>query len=115
MFKAQLRTMKRMLATALAGDEVMRRLVKVTAPQVKGAHNEPQSQQLSESAINRLPDGSWMAICRNDGGNYHFTTSRDGKKWTVGETKPFVPNGPLVLYGRSNARCWLVPAVLGGL
>lgn len=78
-------------------------------------YKEPQSQQLSESAINRLPDGSWMAICRNDGGNYHFTTSRDGNAWIVGETKPFVPNCTLVLYGRSNARCWLVPAVLGGL
>jgi hypothetical protein len=83
--------------------------------EIIGHYNEPQSQQLSESAINRLPDGSWMAICRNDGGNYHFTTSRDGNAWTVGETKPFVPNCPLVLYGRSDARCWLVPAVLGVL
>lgn len=61
--------------------------------EIIGHYNEPQSQQLSESAINRLPDGSWIAICRNDGGNYHFTTSRDGNAWTVGETKPFVPNG----------------------
>jgi hypothetical protein len=34
-----------------------------------------------------------MAICRNDGGNYHFTTSKDGKTWSVGQTMPFVPNG----------------------
>jgi hypothetical protein len=34
-----------------------------------------------------------MAICRNDGGNYHFTTSQDGKTWTVAEPKSFVPNG----------------------
>jgi len=61
--------------------------------EVIGHYNEPQSQQLSESAINRLPDGTWMAICRNDGGNYHFTASPDGKTWTVGETKPFVSNG----------------------
>ena len=43
--------------------------------------------------MNRLPDGTWMAICRNDAGNYHFTTSRDGRTWTVGEPRPFVPNG----------------------
>lgn len=61
--------------------------------EVIGHYNEPQSQQLSESAVNRLPDGTWMAICRNDAGNYHFTTSQDGKAWTIGEPKPFVPNG----------------------
>ena len=61
--------------------------------EVIGHYNEPQSQQLSESAVNRLPDGTWMAICRNDGGNYHFTTSQDGKTWTVAEPKSFVPNG----------------------
>ncbi len=61
--------------------------------EVLGHYNEPQSVQLSESAVNRLPDGTWMAICRQDGGNYHFTTSRDGKTWTVGEEVPFVPNG----------------------
>jgi hypothetical protein len=61
--------------------------------EVIGHFNEPQVEQLSESAINRLPDGTWMAICRNDKGNYHFTTSRDGRTWTVGEPRPFVPNG----------------------
>ncbi|WP_395715935.1 sialidase family protein [Prosthecobacter sp.] len=61
--------------------------------EVIGHYNEPQAQQLSESAVNRLPDGTWMAIVRNDAGNYHFTTSRDGKTWTVAEPKPFVPNG----------------------
>ena len=64
-----------------------------TTFEVVGHYNEPQSQQLSESAVNRLPDGTWMAICRNDAGNYHFTTSQDGKTWTVAEPKPFVPNG----------------------
>ena len=34
-----------------------------------------------------------MAICRNDAGNYHFTTSQDGKTWTIGQPMPFVPNG----------------------
>lgn len=64
-----------------------------TTFEVIGHYNEPQSQQLSESAVNRLPDGTWMAIVRNDAGNYHFTTSHDGKTWTIAEPKPFVPNG----------------------
>jgi len=64
-----------------------------TTFEIIGHYNEPQSQQLSESAVNRLPDGTWMAIVRNDAGNYHFTTSKDGKTWTVAEPKPFVPNG----------------------
>lgn len=64
-----------------------------TTFEVIGHYNEPQSQQLSESAVNRLPDGAWMAIVRNDAGNYHFTTSQNGKTWTVAEPKPFVPNG----------------------
>jgi len=65
----------------------------LTTFEVIGHYNEPQSQQLSESAVNRLPDGTWMAICRNDAGNYHFTTSRDGRTWSVGAPRPFVPNG----------------------
>ena len=64
-----------------------------TTFEVIGHYNDPQSQQLSESAVNRLPDGTWMAIVRNDAGNYHFTTSQGGKTWTVAEPKPFVPNG----------------------
>jgi predicted dehydrogenase len=61
--------------------------------EVLGHFNEPQTEQLSEAAVNRLPDGSWMAICRNDKGNYHFTTSRDGRTWTPGREMPHVPNG----------------------
>lgn len=61
--------------------------------EVLGHFNEPQTEQLSESAVNRLPDGTWMAICRNDRGNYHFTTSADGKSWSVGKPLPHVPNG----------------------
>jgi len=61
--------------------------------EVLGHFNEPQSQQLSESAVNRLPDGTWMAICRNDKGNYHFSTSKDGRSWSTGREMPFVPNG----------------------
>jgi len=63
--------------------------------EVIGHYNEPQTLQLSESAVNRLPDGTWMAICRQDGGNgnYTLTTSQDGKTWTRGEHRDFVPNG----------------------
>ena len=61
--------------------------------EVLGHYNEPQSQQLSESAVNRLPDGTWMAICRNEIGNYHFTTSADGNAWAEGRELPFVANG----------------------
>lgn len=61
--------------------------------EVLGHFNEPQSEQLSESAINKLPDGTWMAICRNDAGNYHFTTSADGRTWSIGKPLPQVPNG----------------------
>lgn len=61
--------------------------------EVLGHFNEPQSQQLSEPSVNRLPDDTWMAICRNDAGNYHFTTSRDARTWSVGEEKPFVVKG----------------------
>jgi len=62
---------------------------------VVGHYNEPQSLQISESAVNRLPDGTWMAICRQDGGtrNYTFTTSRDGRAWTEGKHLPVVANG----------------------
>ncbi|QDT64734.1 sialidase family protein [Calycomorphotria hydatis] len=65
----------------------------LTTFEIVGHYNEPQSARLSESSVNRLPDGSWMAICRNDGGNYHFTVSRDGKTWSAGKEMPFVPNG----------------------
>jgi hypothetical protein len=61
--------------------------------EILGHYNEPQSAQLSESAVNRLPDGTWLAICRNDGGNYHFTTSADGETWNVGKELAVVPNG----------------------
>ncbi len=61
--------------------------------EILGHFNEPQTAKLSEAAVNRLPDGTWMAICRNDVGNYHFTTSQDGRAWSVGRELPHVPNG----------------------
>lgn len=52
-------------------------------------------EKLTESAVNRLPDGTWLAICRQDGGtaNYMFTTSKDGRTWTPPVYRELVPNG----------------------
>ncbi len=63
--------------------------------EIIGHYNEPQNLQFSESAVNRLPDGTWMAICRQESGNsnYVFTTSRNGKDWTPGRPIDAVPNG----------------------
>ncbi|NBV23665.1 MAG: exo-alpha-sialidase [Proteobacteria bacterium] len=63
--------------------------------EVIGHFNEPGALKLTEPAVNRLPDGTWMAICRQEAGNqnYTFTTSRDGVHWTPGEHRDFVPNG----------------------
>lgn len=63
--------------------------------EVIGHFNEPPNLNTSESAVNRLPDGTWMAICRQDGGNgnYTFTTSQDGKTWTPHTHRDSVPNG----------------------
>ena len=60
-----------------------------------GHFNEPQRIKLSEAAINKLPDGTWMAIIRQDGGdrNYAFATSADGKTWAPAKFMDFVPNG----------------------
>lgn len=63
--------------------------------EILGHYNEPAELRLTESAVNRLPDGTWMAICRQEGGsrNYIFTTSPDGRSWSTGKTADFVPNG----------------------
>lgn len=61
--------------------------------EVLGHYNEPQAEALSESAVNRMPDGTWLAICRNDRGNYHFSASADGKTWSTGKPLPVVLNG----------------------
>ncbi|MEI7809520.1 MAG: sialidase family protein, partial [Verrucomicrobiota bacterium] len=60
-----------------------------------GHYNEPADLRLTESAVNRLPDGAWLAICRAESGdrNYVFTTSKDGRTWTQGEPRPFVTKG----------------------
>ena len=63
--------------------------------EVLGHYNEPPELKLTESAVNRLPDGTWMAICRQEGGNgnYTFTSSPDGRRWTTNAHRAFVPNG----------------------
>lgn len=63
--------------------------------EVLGHYNEPVELRLTESAVNRLPDGTWLAICRQDGGNknYTFTTSPDGRTWETGRYLASVPNG----------------------
>jgi predicted neuraminidase len=63
--------------------------------EVIGHYNEPAERRLTESSVNRLPDGTWMAICRTESGdrNYVFTTSKDGKTWTQGEPCTFISKG----------------------
>lgn len=68
---------------------------KLNTFEVLGHYNEPQSAKLSESSINRLPDGSWMAICRRDDDdkNYLITTSKDGRNWAIAKPISSIPNG----------------------
>ena len=63
--------------------------------EILGHYNEPQTMKLTESAVNRLPNGEWLAICRQEGGNrnYAFAQSKDGRHWSVNEFRPIVPNG----------------------
>jgi len=61
--------------------------------EVLGHYNEPESQQLSESSVNRLPDGSWLAICRSEVGNYHFAGSANGRLWAEARELPLVSKG----------------------
>ena len=62
---------------------------------VLGHYNEPAAMKLTESAVNRLPDGTWLAICRQEGGtrNYAFAQSKDGRTWSAGECRNVIPNG----------------------
>ncbi|MEY4445677.1 MAG: hypothetical protein RL444_790 [Verrucomicrobiota bacterium] len=63
--------------------------------EVVGHFNGPGKPALTEPAVNRLPDGTWLAICRQENGNhnYWFCESRDGKTWTTGGEKDFVKKG----------------------
>jgi hypothetical protein len=55
----------------------------------------PPAAHLSESAVNRLPDGTWLAISRqeNRDQNYMFAQSRDGIHWSPHEYRTWVSNG----------------------
>lgn len=55
----------------------------------------PHEAKLTEAAVNRLPNGEWIAISRRSDGdcNYMFARSRDGKEWTPHEHWDLVPNG----------------------
>ncbi len=63
--------------------------------EVLGHYNGTASVKLTESAVNRLPDGTWLAVCRQEGGNrnYVFTQSSDGRTWTTGEHRNVVQGG----------------------
>ena len=56
---------------------------------------EPANEKLSEAAIEKIPDGKWLAVLRNDANNknYRFATSEDGMIWTSAEEWPSVQNG----------------------
>jgi poly(3-hydroxybutyrate) depolymerase len=60
-----------------------------------GHYNQPGEIKLTESAVNRLPDGTWMAICRQEEGtrNYTFAHSTDGRNWSANRYLDFVGNG----------------------
>jgi hypothetical protein len=55
----------------------------------------PQEAKLTEAAVNRLPDGSWLAVSRqeNRNQNYMFATSPDGRVWAPHEVRPHVVRG----------------------
>lgn len=63
--------------------------------QVVGHYSPGGKEKLTESAVNRLPDRTWLAICRQEGGsrNYMFTTSPDGRTWTAPEYRDIITNG----------------------
>jgi hypothetical protein len=79
--------------------------------EVVGHYNGAPETKLTESAVNRLPDGTWLAICRQEGGtrNYVFTQSKDGRAWTPGECRNTVPNGTSSkpTFDRMGGRYWL--------
>lgn len=55
----------------------------------------PHEAKLTEAAVNRLPDGRWRAISRqeNRDQNYMFADSPDGRSWSPHTYRPPVVNG----------------------
>ena len=55
----------------------------------------PDEAKFTESAVSRLPDGTWCAISRqeNRDWSYMFTQSQDGVHWTPHEPWELVTNG----------------------
>jgi len=62
---------------------------------VIGDYFLPNEAKLTESAVNRLPDGTRCAISRREDGdrNYMFAQSPDGIHWSPHESRGLVSNG----------------------
>ncbi len=76
------------LALASLNDEMTRYTV-------RGTFFRPIGAWLNETAVNKMPDGSFLAISREEkiGQNYMFATSPDGRSWSDHEYRDIVPNG----------------------
>ena len=79
--------------------------------EVLGHYNGAPEVRLTESAVNRLPDGTWLAVCRQEGGsrNYVFTQSPDGRRWTSGEGRNVIRCGTSSkpTFDRIGGQYWL--------
>ncbi|SFH86479.1 DUF4440 domain-containing protein [Planctomicrobium piriforme] len=66
-----------------------------TTFEVLGQIVQPNEMKLTEAAVNRMPDGSWLAVLRQEGGtkNYAFSTSRNGQNWSTAAYRDAIPNG----------------------
>ena len=62
---------------------------------VLGTFFRPVGTWLNEAAVNRMPDGTYLAISREEkrGSNYMFATSLDGRTWSDHQYRGWVPNG----------------------
>lgn len=62
---------------------------------VLGYFDRPREAKLTEAAVTRLPDGSWLAISRqeNRDRNYMFATSADGRTWQPHQYRDHVCRG----------------------
>ena len=62
---------------------------------VQGALLLPSEAKLTESVVNRLPDGSWLAVSRqeNRDRNYLVSRSEDARTWTRHEPSMWIRGG----------------------